>query len=735
MVILIAALLFAALAAAAQTSVVTYHNDDARTGQYLREILLTPANVKPGLFGKRFSLPVDGAVYAQPLYLPRVKVAGKGLHNVLYLATGHDSLYAFDADDNSGPNAQPLWHVSFIDAARGIEPVPADDIGCQVIAPELGVLGTPVIDAAAGTIYLIAETKEPQKQYVFRLHAIDVTSGAERPGSPVVIQPPGFVPLSHKQRTGLLLSKGVVYSSWGSNCDLGNYHGWVLAHDARTLKPVGVFNDSPDGNASSFWNGGAGPAADADGNIYVVSANGDFTASAGGRDYGDSVVKLAPAPRMSVTDFFTPFNQDTLNLLDVDLGSTGAVLLPDAAGSAAHPHLLFTVGKEGRLYLLDRDHLGRAQQGNDTGALASLLVLTHSVFGTAAYFNGSIYMAPELAPMLAFPVAGASLTSMPSVTASTSSAALGASPSISANGNKNGIVWIISGDAGGTLRAYDAAHLAELYNSNTRAVDGLGGFAEFSVPTIAASKVYAGTANSVVVYGELASDPPAVAAVTNAASYSTSAISPGALISLFGSGLAPATATTPGGPLPLSLADVAVAINGVPAPVLYVSAHQINAQVPYDIPPGPATVVVRVTGVLSPAFTITVQPAAPGIFTHAQGQAAVLNADGSVNTPANPAAVGTIVSLFFTGQGPVAQPVDDGAAPAVGTTVSATLPASATIGGVSADVRYAGLAPLYPGLAQMNLQIPTLASGTYPVVVKIGDAASNAAQLTVLAAH
>jgi uncharacterized protein (TIGR03437 family) len=735
MVILIAALLLAALTAAAQTSVVTYHNDNARTGQYLSEILLTPANVKPGSFGKRFSLPVDGAVYAQPLYLPRVKVAGKGLHNVLYVATGHDSLYAFDADDNSGANAQPLWKASFIDPARGIEPVPADDVGCQVIWPELGIVGTPVIDAAAGTIYLIAETKEPQNQYVFRLHAIDVTSGAERSGSPVVIQPPGFIPLSHKQRTALLLSKGVVYSSWGSNCDLGNYHGWVLAHDARTLKPVGVFNDSPDGNASSFWNGGAGPAADADGNIYVVSANGDFTAGSGGRDYGDSVVKLSPSPRMSVTDFFTPFNQDTLNLLDVDLGSTGVVLLPDAAGSPAHPHLLFTVGKEGRLYLLDRDDLGRAQQGSDASALASLLVLTHSVFGTAAYFNGSIYMAPELAPLVAFPVAGAVLRSTPSATASNSTGVLGASPSLSANGSQNGIVWIISSDSGGTLRAYDAANLTELYNSNALSVDRLGVFTEFSVPTVAASKVYAGTAGSVAVYGELASDPPAIAAVTNAASYSTTAISPGALISLFGSGLAPDTATTPGVPLPLSLADVAVTINGVPAPVLYVSAHQVNAQVPFGILPGPATVVVRVTGVPSPAFTNTVQPAAPGIFTHAQGQAAVLNADGSVNTSANPAVVGTIVSLFLTGQGPVAQPVEDGDAPAAGTAVSATLPASATIGGVPADVRYAGLAPLYPGLAQMNLQIPPLASGTYPVVVKIGGVASNAAQLTVIAAH
>jgi len=733
MVILIAALLFAAFSAAAQTSVVTYHNDNARTGQYLSEILLAPANVKPGLFGKRFSLLVDGGVYAQPLYLPRVKVAGKGLHNVLYVATTHDSLYAFDADYNSGANAQPLWQVSFIDPAHGIGPVPAGDVGCEVIWPELGVVGTPVIDAAAGTIYVIAETREPKNTYVFRLHAIDVTSGAERPGSPVVIQPPGFVPLSHKQRTALLLSNGVVYSSWGSNCDLGNYHGWVLAHDAKTLQPAGVFNDSPDGNASSFWNAGAGPAADAAGNIYVVSANGDFTAGAGGRDYGDSVLKLKPAPKIAVTDFFTPFNQDTLNLLDVDLGSTGAVVLPDASGSAAHPHLLFTVGKEGRLYLLDRDHLGRAQQGSDAGALASLLVLTHSVFGTAAYFNGSIYVAPELAPMLAFPVAGASLASMPSAITKNSMGVLGASPSISANGTKNGIVWIVSSDNGGTLHAYDAANLRELYNSNTQAADALGTFTEFSVATIAASKVYAGTGASVSVYGELRTDLPSIAAVTNAASYSASAIAPGALITLFGSALAPDTAATPGTPLPLSLADVAVTVNGVPAPVLYVSEHQINAQLPYGIPPGPATIVVRVTGGLSPPFPITVQTAAPGVFMSPQGQAAMLNANGSVNTPASPADVGTIASLFFTGQGPVDQPEDDGDAPDVGTAVSATLPASATVGGIPAEVHFVGLAPLYPGLAQMNLRIPPLASGTYPVVIKIGDVASNAPRLTVVA--
>ncbi len=735
MAILIAVLLFAAFAAPAQTGVVTYHNDNARTGQYLSEILLTPTNVKPGLFGKRFSLPVDGGVYAQPLYLPRVKIAGKGLHNVLYVATAHDGLYAFDADDNSGVNAQPLWQVSFIDPAHGVTAVPSDDVHCPVVWPELGIVGTPVIDASAGTIYLIAETKEPENQYVFRLHAIDVTNGAERPDSPVEIQPPGFVPLAHKQRAALLLSNGVVYSSWSSHCDLGTYHGWVLAHDATTLKLLAVFNSSPDGTGSSFWNGGAGPAADTDGNIYVVSANGDFTAGSGGRDYGDSVLKFAPAPQFFIADFFTPFNQEVLNLNDADLGSSGAVLLPDAVGSEGHPHLLVAVGKEGRLYLLDRDRLGGVQPGSDASALASLLDLPHSVFGSVAYFNSSIYVAPELSPLVAFPVVRAVLASTPSAKAANSVGRLGAAPSISANGDKNGIVWIVSSDTGGTLRAYDASNLREIYNSNAQAADYLGGYAEFSPPTIAASKVYEGTAHNVAayvaVYGELVADPPAIAAVTNAASYATDAIAPGSLISLFGSSLAATTAAAPGAPLPLSLADVSVTIGGVTAPLQFVSPHQINAQVPFEISPGPATVAVRVSGMPSPAFAITVQQAAPGVFVSAQGQAAVLNADGSVNTPQNPAPGGSVVSLFFTGQGPVAQPVDDGAAPPTNTTVSATLPVTATVGGVSAEIKFAGLAPKYPGLAQMNLKVPQLSSGTYPVVVKVGGTASNSAQLTV----
>jgi uncharacterized protein (TIGR03437 family) len=672
-------------------------------------------------------------VYAQPLYLPRVRIAGKGLHDVIFVVTGHDSLYAFDADDNSGANAEPLWQVSFIDASKGVTAVPASDIGCYVVQPELGITGTPAIDPGSGTIYLIAETKEAGDQYVFRLHALDVTSGAERPGSPVAIQPPGFVPLSHKQRGALLLANGVVYSPFGSNCDFGTYHGWILAHDATSLKLTGVFNVTPEGKAASFWNAGAGPASDTEGNIYVVSANGDFDADSGGKDYGDSLVKLTAAPSLSVADFFTPFNQEYLDLNDVDLGSSGALVLPDTAGSAAHPHLVFTAGKEGRLYLLDRDHLGGAQSGTDTGALASLSVFAHSAFGMAAYFNGSVYIAPEYSPLCAFPVARAVLAMTPLAQAPDTIGGLGAIPSISANGDKDGIVWTLSDDAGGSLRAYDASSLKLLYDSSAQSGDGFGYFIEFSAPTVADGKVYVESYESFDVYGEIQSATPVVGGVTNAASFSPDAIAPGSLISLFGSSLAPITASAAPS-LPLSLGDVSVTINGLAAPLLFVSPDQINAQAPFAISSGPATVVVRVGGMLSQPFSMAVQTTGPGIFTDQQGQAAVLNANGSRNSPSDPAAAGTIVSLFLTGQGSVKEPVEDGDAPPSGTLVHAASSVTVTVGNnTSAVVEFAGLAPSYAGLAQINLKVPALASGSYPVIVSIGGVASNSAQLSIAA--
>jgi uncharacterized protein (TIGR03437 family) len=657
-----------------------------------------------------------------------VKIAGKGFRNVVFVATSHDSLYAFDADDEAG--APALWAVSFLNAATGVTTVSEADVGCPVI-PELGISGTPVIDPLAGTIYLIAYTKEPGNQYVYRLHAIDVTSGAERPGSPVEIQPPGFVPLAHKQRTALLLSNGVIYSSWSGNCDQGAYHGWIMAHDAGTLNLTAFFNASPGDSGASFWNGGAGPASDEQGNIFVVSANGDFDGNETAARYDESVLRLTSAG-LTPADQFTPFNKLLLDADDLDLGSSGALLLPDEAGNAAHPHLLFTSGKEGRMYLLDRQALGGVQAGTDSGALASLPVLTsHATFGAAAYFNGAIYVAPKNAPLWAFPVAGASLASTPSASTSNDNGSNGATPSISANGSSNGIVWEITADDGGRLLAYDASGLSALFDSNANAADNLPGYAEFSAPTIADGKVFAPGSAGVAVYGEAAPNPPVIAAVTNAASYSPDAISPGSLISVFGSGLAAITAGAPTLPLPLSVADTSVIINGLPAPLLFESPGQINAQAPWEIAAGKATVVVRTRGALSSPVNITVEPAAPGLFTNESGYAAALNADGSVNTLQNPASAGTVVSVFFTGQGPVTTVIDDGAAPNAGQIVSATSNVSATIGGAPAQIQFAGLAPLYPGVAQMNLTVPALASGVYPLTVSVGGTESNVAQLVI----
>jgi uncharacterized protein (TIGR03437 family) len=728
----ILAIALGACTLAAQSSVVTYHNDNARTGLYPNETLLTPANVKAGQFGRRFILPVDGSVYAQPLYLPRVKIAGKGLRNVLFVATSHDSLYAFDADDESASGSEPLWKLSILDESPGATTVLQSDVDCPVI-PELGINGTPVIDPTSGSIYLIALTKEAGNQFVYRLHSVDVTSGTERPGSPVEIQAPGFVPLVQKQRAALLLAGGVIYSPWSGHCDNGTYHGYIMAHNASSLKPVGVFNATPTDSGASFWNGGAGPAADAQGNIYAVSANGDFDGNQAAARYDESVLRLAPAPQLSVVDLFTPFNRVSLDEADLDLGSSGALLLPDEAGSPAHPQILFASGKEGRMYLLDRQSLGGAQVNSDLGALASLPAPgSNQTFGMAAYFNGSIYIAPANSPMFAFKVSGASLASSPWAVTTDTHISPGATPSISSNAATNGIVWIVSNDDAGKLLAYDAASLKLLYDSNAQPADLFAsGYAEFMVPTITDGKVYAAGASGVTVYGELAPNSPAISAVTNAASFAPDAISTGSLISLFGSHLAPATSQASSTPLPLSLVDTSVTINGVVAPLLFVSAQQINAQVPYEVPAGTATVVVRSGGKTSAAFTIKIRAAGPGLFANAEGQAAALDDDGSSNSSTAPAPGGSVISVFLTGIGPISAPVDDGAAPQENQTISATWPVSATIGGVPATVEFAGLAPLYPGIAQINLRVPATASGVSPLVISVGAFTSNTVQLVI----
>src|SRR6266568_7856703 len=316
----------------AATAITTYKGNSLRTGQYPNETILTTSNVNVAQFGKRVSYPVDGYVYAQPLFMPNVTIAGK-THNVVFVATQHDSVYAFDADQLS--TSPPLWHTSFIDPAHGITTVSPSDIMCNDIIPEVGITGTPVIDGSTSTLYLVAKTKD-HGQVVQRLHALDITTGKDRSGSPVLIQAsvPGsgagssngvvsFNPLRENQRSALLLLNGVVYIAWASHCDNGPYHGWIIGYHATTLQQVpAVYNTSPNGTRAGIWQSGGGLAAENSGFIYFATGNGTFDLDSGGHDAGDSIVKLSTQNNaLFPVDYFAPFNQACLDVADADLGS------------------------------------------------------------------------------------------------------------------------------------------------------------------------------------------------------------------------------------------------------------------------------------------------------------------------------------------------------------------------------------------------------------------------------
>lgn len=726
----------------AQVNVLTYQYDASRAGANLNESVLTPANVNQNQFGKLFSFAVDGYVYGQPLYLGNVSIAGKGMHNVVLAVTEHDSVYAFDADNGSGANAAPLWQVSFINAAAGVTTVPYADTGCNQIVPELGITSTPVIDPASGTVYVVAMTKETAgggATYVQRLHALDISSGAERPGSPVAIQAtyPGtgeggntlvFVPRNYKQRPGLLLLNGVVYAAFSSHCDIGTYHGWLMGYDAKTLKQVSVYNNTPNGNQGSFWEGDAAPAADANGNIYVVAGNGTFDYPDGGGDLGESYIKLSSTGGLAAIDYFAPFNFGELDGADLDVGSAGAALIGDEAGSASHPHLMVGAGKEGRIYVLDRDNLGKWQNGSDSQIVASLAGAIGGLFGNPAYFNKTVYFGGAGDNLKAFSLANAKLGTSPSSESSGQFAYPGGVPSISANGTANGIVWFL--EASNVLHAYDASNLGhELYNSNqNRSRDALASYVKFSVPTIANGRVYVGTQNSLAVFGLLAGPTMAVA---NAASGQAAMAAPGSIISIYGSGMALNTLPAAGFPLPATLAGATVTIGGISAPIFYASPLQINAQVPFQVTPGSAQVIVKLGSNVVGSSSITVQSVAPGLFLGSGGQAAALNQDGSANSPGNPAAVGSVMAVFLTGLGPVNHSVATGAAASANPLSNVSGNVSATIGGVAAEISYAGLAPGFAGLYQVNIRVPQVAAGNLGLVVSVNGVGGNSGLVSV----
>lgn len=506
-----------------QAQVTTAQYNNARTGANVRETVLTPRNVNAKKFGKLFSIRIDGAVFAQPLYLPQLRIPGKGVHNVVFIVTEHDSVYAFDADHHS---AQPLWHTSFIHPDCGVTTLSSDDVQCPDLGPEIGITSTPVIDATTGTMYLIARTKEHDNaghvQYAQRLHALDVTTGKEKPIGPVLIRASvdgtiqgrparlDFDPLRNNQRSALLLANGRLYIAWASSCDMGNYHGWMLAYDAATLKQLGIFNASPDTEKSGIWQSEKGIASDRAGNVFVSTGNGIFNAATGGRNYGDSVLKLKLMKAgLMVRDYFTPFDNQKLYEIDRDLGSGGPILLPDQP--SAHPHLLAVAGKGGTIYLIDRDKMGKFHADNDSHAVQTIHVAEGGAFGSGAYWNQHLYYVFNEDYLKDFAIRGGKLSPNPVNQANMKFHYPGATPTISASGSANGIVWVVASrgwetdDRPAVLHAFDAANVQhELYNSEQNSSrDRAGTAVRFTVPTVANGHVYLGTATEVEVYGQI----------------------------------------------------------------------------------------------------------------------------------------------------------------------------------------------------------------------------------------
>jgi hypothetical protein len=501
--------------ARAQVNVTTYHNDNARTGRNLNETLLTPATVNKTGFGRIFTQPVDGYIYAQPLLMNGINIAGKGVHNIVLVATEHNSVYAFDADNNVGSNAAPLWQVNFG------TPVTSAEVGSADIEPEIGITGTPVIDPATGTLYVVAKTKEiigGNVSYAQRLHALNISSGAERSGSPVLIQASvpgtgdgtdglGHVPfnaLRENQRPGLVLSNGIVYVAFASHGDNGPYHGWVLGYNAATLALQSVYNTTPNGGLGGIWQAGAAPAVDSAGNLYFVTGNGTFDAApgfGGGTSLGDSVIKLYTSGGLSVLDWFTPFNQDDLSVRDIDLGSGGALVLPDQSGP--NPHLLVFASKEGKIYLLNRDNMGHYNAAGDTQIVQSFLA-NHGAWSMPAYFNGRIYVQGIYDTLKAYALTSGLLNPSPVMQTGYAFGYPGATPSITANGTASGIVWTIENATPAVLHAYNAEDLSsELYSSAMIPErDSAGGGVKFAVPTVANGKVYVGARYEMDVYGQ-----------------------------------------------------------------------------------------------------------------------------------------------------------------------------------------------------------------------------------------
>ncbi len=498
------------------TNVLTYHNDLLRTGDNLTERILKPRNVRAGSFGRLYSYPVDGQIYATPLYMDGLTLPDGSTHNVVFVATEHDSVYAFDANGGG-----LLWQDSFIDPANGITPFSTSDaLGCGQITPEIGITATPVIDPDTGIMYVVDQFKQVDNgttTYHQQLHALDVTSGADVL-DPVEIQASvvndsgnvvNFNPRYYKERAALTLVNGVLYTAWASHCDITPSNGWVIGYDAGSLQQVSVFNTSPNGSLDTIWQGNGGLASDGTA-LYFETGNGtDITQH--GDDYSEAFVKLDLSDGQTVDDYFIPSNFHALDQADRDIGSGAPIALPDQPGD--HPHLLVGAGKDGRIFLMDRDNMGglnNPPNGPDLVLQTVPNALSGGSWDTPAYFDAGdpngpfIYYVGNGDHVKAFQLVNGLLTTSPTSQSPTAfSGSYGATPIVTAKGTKHGIVWALENRSNNlTLHAYDATNLAnELYNSNQVDSDRMGQGVKFASPSAADGEVFVPTSNSLEIFG------------------------------------------------------------------------------------------------------------------------------------------------------------------------------------------------------------------------------------------
>ncbi|WP_438392725.1 pyrrolo-quinoline quinone [Caballeronia sp. DA-9] len=499
------------------TDVLMHHNDLARTGQMLAETALTLANVNSARFGKLRFLPADGKVDGQPLFVTNLTM-GAATHNVVYVVTEHNSIYAYDADSGAA-----LWQISL----NGTGETSSADVGCQDLTPEIGITSTPVIDRSRGphgALYAVAMTTDAGGNVHHRLHAIDLATGAELLGGPTEITAtyPGsgaegsngiltFTPALHTVRAALTLVNGTIYMGWTAHCMSGNYNGWLMAYSAATLKQTGVLPVTPNGSQGSIWMSGSGMASDGT-SIYFIDGNGTFGTNLNPQgfpadgDLGDSFIKLSATPAPVVTDYFAMSDVVAQAAADNDFGSGGAMLLPDQTTSAGTvKHLAVGAGKDNKIYVVDRDNMGKFNPSANNIWQELSGVLAGGIWGSPAYFNNVVYYGGQTDALKALPVTNALLATTPSSQSPTRFPYPGATPAISANGASNGIVWAAENGPVAALHAYDAANLArELYNSNQAgARDQFGPGNKFITPMIANGKVFVGATNGVAVFGLL----------------------------------------------------------------------------------------------------------------------------------------------------------------------------------------------------------------------------------------